>query len=115
MSANVRTLRAEPEFDRIDDEVVALIKGMLARGDRQSDIAACFYINGGRVSEINTGQHHAEVKAAPENSLPPPGPYPSPFELWKAKRELWRGRVALESARESIDEAIASIRKAEQR
>jgi hypothetical protein len=30
-----------------------LIKGMLARGDDRSDIAACFLINSGRVAEIH--------------------------------------------------------------
>lgn len=53
----------------------ALIKGMLARGDRQSDIAAYFGVNGGRVSEINTGLRFAEVKCARANVLPPAGPY----------------------------------------
>ena len=40
-------------LDRAD---AALIKGMLARGDKQSDIAAFFGTNGGRVAEIDTGQ-----------------------------------------------------------
>jgi hypothetical protein len=54
---------------------VRIVKGMLLRGDRQSDIAALFGINSGRVSEINTGKRFAEVAAAPSGELPPPGPY----------------------------------------
>lgn len=53
----------------------ALIKGMLARGDRQSDIAAYFAVNGGRVSEINTGLRFAEVEPVEGEALPPAGPY----------------------------------------
>jgi len=53
----------------------SLIKGMLARGDRQSDIAAWFQTNGGRICEINKGYRHPKVKAAPPHVLPPAGPY----------------------------------------
>jgi hypothetical protein len=38
----------------------ALVKGMLARGDRQHDIAAWFGVNGGRIAEISTGQKFRE-------------------------------------------------------
>ena len=85
---SIRNERADAEPDRLDAEIAALIKGMLKRGDRQSDIAACFLINGGRISEINTGQRFPDVPAATE--LPPHGPYPSPFDLWKAKQEMWQ-------------------------
>jgi len=88
---------------------------MLARHDKQSDIAACFRINSGRVAEINTGQRFEHVKAAPLDKLPPAGPYPSPFELWKSKQEIWRARVALEAAAESIQAAMVAVHKAEQR
>ena len=58
------------------DEVDARIaKGMLERGDRQSDIAAYFGVNGGRIAEIASGETFASVSAAPANELPPPGPY----------------------------------------
>jgi hypothetical protein len=111
----IRTARAEAAFDRLDAEIAALIKGMLARGDKQSDIAACFLINGGRVSEINTGERFPEVAAAPLEALPPPGPYPSPFELWKAGRGMWRARVALEEAEDAMRGALVAVRKAEQK
>jgi len=39
---------------------------MLSAGLRQSDIAALFGVNGGRISEINTGKRFAEVTPAPD-------------------------------------------------
>lgn len=53
---------------------VAVIKGMLARGDRQHDVAAFFGVNGGRIAEIATGQKYGWVKPALSADLPPPGP-----------------------------------------
>ena len=102
--------------DRLDDDMAAFIKAMLARGDKQSDIAAFFRINGGRISEINTGQRFQSVAPAAAADLPPPADQsPSPFEMWRMGRELWRVRVALESARDSVLEAEAAVHKAEQR
>lgn len=109
---SIRTERAEPEHGRLDDDVVALVKGMLARGDRQSDIAACFLINSGRIAEINTGARSPNVKAAPLDALPPAGPYTSPFDMWKSKQELWRSRLALEEVEAAIQRGIAAVRKA---
>jgi hypothetical protein len=52
----------------------AIVKGMLARGDRQSWIAAYFGgINQGRIAEISTGQRFPEVSAADPSKLPEPG------------------------------------------
>ena len=115
MSGIIRTERAESDLDRLDREIAALVKGMLKRGDKQSDIAACFLINGGRISEINTGQRFEYIIPASEDELPPPAPYPSPFELWKAHRETWRARIALEKALGLIQEAMVAVHKVEQR
>jgi hypothetical protein len=52
----------------------AIIKGMLARGDAQHDIAAYFGSNSGRICETNTGRRFRRVAAAPADRLPPPGP-----------------------------------------
>lgn len=112
---NIRIERAEADLDRLDREIAALVKGMLKRGDKQSDIAACFLINGGRISEINTGQRFADIAPASEDELPPRGPYPSPFDLWKANREIWRVRVALQTATEALQEALVAVHKVEQR
>ena len=59
----------------LSSQQAALIKGMLARGDRQSDIAAYFSCNQGRVAEISTGAKFAEVIPASADQLPPRGPY----------------------------------------
>lgn len=53
----------------------SLIKGMLIRKDKQSDIAAYFGVNGGRISEINTGKTFFSAPVSPAEFLPPPGPY----------------------------------------
>ena len=103
---SIRDIRADANGDPLDEDTAALIKGMLLRGDRQSDIAACFLTNGGRVSEINTGQRFQHVKAAKE--LPPPGPYLSPFQLWKAKRGLSRLQQALAEAEDALN-AVGNI------
>jgi hypothetical protein len=58
----------------LDDPDIALIKGMLERGDRQSDIAAWFGVNAGRIAEISTGQRGADVPLG-RARLPPRGPY----------------------------------------
>jgi hypothetical protein len=47
---------------------------MIARGDRQHDIAAYFAVNGGRIGETSTGENFAAVPAATTN-LPPSAPY----------------------------------------
>ena len=112
---NIRLERAEADLDRLDPEIAALVKGMLKRGDKQSDIAACFLINSGRVSEINTEQRFEDIAPAPESELPPPAPYPSPFDLWRANRETWRARIALEKALDLIQEAMVAVHKVEQR
>jgi hypothetical protein len=48
---------------------------MLARGDRQHDIAARFGVNGGRIGEISTGAKFSVVKLADPADLPPKGSY----------------------------------------
>ncbi|UPH70472.1 hypothetical protein LGT41_0011810 [Abyssibius alkaniclasticus] len=53
-----------------------IVKGMLARGDKQHDIAAYFGENGGRVAEVSTGDcAYPNAPCAPAEKLPPPGPY----------------------------------------
>jgi hypothetical protein len=56
------------------EQDAAIIKGMLARGDHQHDIAAHFGTNSGRICETNTGRRFHRVAAAPPNLLPPSGP-----------------------------------------
>jgi hypothetical protein len=48
----------------------SIIKGMLARGDKQHDIAAFYGENGGRIAEISGGKKFADVKPAAADQLP---------------------------------------------
>lgn len=59
----------------LDEDDAKIAKGMLARGDRQSDIAAYFGVNGGRIAELATGGTFWWTQPAPAASLPPAGPY----------------------------------------
>lgn len=53
----------------------SIVKGMLARGDKQQDIAAFFGTNPGRVNDVKKGRKFLDVEIAPPHVLPPPGPY----------------------------------------
>ena len=60
---------------KIGEAEAGVVKAMLARGDKQHDIASWFGVNGGRVAEIATGQKFANVPACKYDNLPPQGPY----------------------------------------
>jgi hypothetical protein len=92
----------------LNDHEVGIVKGMLARGDRQHDIAAYFGVNSARVAEVLKGQRGEGVMLAPTNTLPPPGPY-------LAGRSALRARDTLMALRDLIDEAIKDIDLYEQR
>lgn len=51
-----------------------IIMGMVARGDRDHDIAAWFGVNQGRVAEVKDGSKFGNVAAATGQQLPPKGP-----------------------------------------
>lgn len=68
-------MRAPSAGIRLTSADASIVKGMLARGDRQSDIASYFGVNGGRIAEVSIGKKFGGVAMAPQNSLPPPGPY----------------------------------------
>lgn len=68
-------MRAPSAGISLNSADASIVKGMLAREDRQSDIASYFGVNGGRIAEISTGARFASAPVAPANSLPPPGPY----------------------------------------
>lgn len=86
----------------LNDQEIAIVKGMLLRGDRQHDIAAYFGENGGRIGEINTGKRGEGVAAAPAHTLPPAGPY-------LAGRSALRARDTLVALRDLVDQAIVDI------
>jgi hypothetical protein len=51
----------------------AIIMGMLARGDKNQDVAAWFGENPARVVEVEKGETFGIVPAAAANELPPKG------------------------------------------
>ena len=90
--------RAPASGIHLNESDAALVKGMLARGDRQHDIAAWFGVNGGRIAEVANGTAFADVPRAPMSELPSPGPYPSGRAASEALFALGAARAALASA-----------------
>lgn len=81
----------------------AVAKGMLARGDRQHDIAAWFGVNGGRIAELASGKLFWWVRPAPiDGKLPPPGPYPCGREATAALAALAVAEAAVDAARRAV-------------
>lgn len=95
--------RAPSSGISLTDADAAIVKGMLARGDRQHDVAAWFGVNGGRVAEIATGKAYWWVEASPvDGALPPPGPYPCGRAASVALEALAGVEAALEAARREV-------------
>jgi hypothetical protein len=92
--------REDKRAARIED--VPAIKGMLIRGDVQSDIAAFFGTNGGRICEINRGNKHRDIKPLPQDRLPPPGPY-------LAARWSYEARDTLVAMRDLISDVLTKF------
>jgi len=105
-----------------------VVKGMLARGDRQHDIASYFGVNGGRIAEIANGTNiYPNAQPAPEADLPPQGPYLTKFavqsvidtlnealaalDLADAETELADVKAALILARETIQQKIDALQE----
>lgn len=97
-------LRAEPSGISLTEADASLVKGMLARGDRQHDIASWFGVNPGRVNGVASGSHFPNVPVAPEAELPPIGPYLSGRD---AQTAIW----ALEEAQKTIATALDLIKE----
>jgi hypothetical protein len=96
--------RANPSGIRLTERDAAIVKAMLARGDRQHDIAAWFGVNGGRVGEIAGGIAYRSVQPEAGANLPPPGPYPT-------GRDATLALQALVAARDAINSAEAIVRQ----
>lgn len=96
--------RANPSGIHLNENDAAVVKGMIARGDRQHDIAAWFGVNGGRIAEIATGRKFRGVMPEQFANLPPPGPYP-------AGREVAIVLQALTHAKEAILSAEVAVRR----
>jgi hypothetical protein len=94
--------RARSSGITLTEEDARIAKGMLERGDRQHDIAAWFGVNGGRIAEISTGKAFNWVEPAPEDKLPPPGPYPNAKRLMEAQQALDDALNALVAAEATV-------------
>lgn len=93
--------RAKTSGVRLTEYDAALVKGMLARGDRQHDVAAWFGVNGGRIAEVATGATFGWVHQA-EEGLPPQGPYPTGKQAAEAQAALDQALNALALAKIKI-------------
>lgn len=94
--------RATPSGIQLTDRDAAIVKGMLARGDRQHDIAAWFGVNGGRIAEIATGRKFRSAAAVDRSNLPPTGPYPTGRDATIALQALVAAKAAITSAEEVV-------------
>jgi hypothetical protein len=101
---------------------------MLARGDRQHDIASYFGVNGGRIGEIASGDNaYPNAQPSPDAELPPPGPYMTKYavqsvidtltealaalDLADAETELADVKVALLLARNTIEQKLNALQE----
>ena len=88
----------------------SIVLGMVARGDRDHDIAAWFGVNQGRVAEVKAGEF-GSLAAAPRNELPPKGP---PGLKGRRLREaatkmveqIGAGTADLSTVKKSLEEAL---------
>jgi hypothetical protein len=93
-----------------DFKETAIVLGMLARGDKQHDIAAYFGVNGGRVAEVATGKGDwPSAIAAPMNKLPPPGPYVGAKTAFEIKTAIDEAISLISSAGDKSDESALAI------
>lgn len=91
-------MRAANSGIRLTSRDAAVAKAMIARGDRQHDIAAWFGVNGGRIGEIASGQKFRAVPPEAIANLPPPGPYPTGREATIVLEALAQAQSALAKA-----------------
>jgi hypothetical protein len=90
-------------------EDAARIKGMLRRGDVQSDIAQYHSCNQGRVVEIRQRKTHRDVLPMAPELLPPPGPYAVVTRL-SHERGVIAERV-VSDLRRDLREIVAKIER----
>lgn len=92
---------------RLTEADAAIVKGMLLRGDRQSDIASCFGVNQGEIAKIKNGSKHPRIVASPLSELPAPGPYKPVRDYLAYAGELERVRSLLVGILADIDQRLA--------
>ncbi len=96
--------------EELTENDAKIVKGMIARGDKNETIAAYFGVNQRAVSNIRSNKKFTDTQSAPLLELPPPGPYGvDPIyirfyrtmskvnQLWE-NRELGKAKALLEAA-----------------
>jgi hypothetical protein len=94
--------RAPASGISLSDREAAIVKGMLARGDRAHDVASWFGVNSGKIAEIATGGRFANVPASPAEELPPPGPYVPLCDAARIQQAIDAAQAALDMARDVL-------------
>lgn len=91
-----------------------IIFGMVARDDRDHDIAAWFGVNQGRIAEVKDGSKFGTVAAAHTSQLPPSGPPGIKGRRLRAAADkisqalAAKGPSGLKEAQELLQRAIAA-------
>lgn len=93
----------------ITAEQAAIVKGLLARGEKQHDIAAFFGENGGRIAEIAKGKRHPDVKPAAKRDLPAHGTLAGSHVIHMARQAIRRARLCLDSGDAYLDDCEREI------
>jgi len=86
----------------LNEEQAAIVKGLLARGEKQHDVAAFFGVNAGRVAEVAKGYKFAEVAPAAKRDLPTPAVISLGYASHVVLQALSIIEIAVRSARERI-------------
>lgn len=87
-----------------------IVKGMLARGDKQHDIASYFGVNSGRIAEVATGDcDYPNAAAADVDKLPPPGPYVGAKTVFEVREILSEAIDLIREAGSEHDESVIAI------
>ncbi len=91
----------------------SIVLGMVARDDREHDIAAWFGVNQGRIAEVKQGSH-GSLPMASTHELPPKGP---PGPKGRILRAAVRKALTLleEKGAEGADEARGILAEASKR
>lgn len=92
----------------LTEQQAAMVKGLLARGEKQHDIAAFFGVNGGRIAEVAKGKRFPDVKPSAKKDLPTPAQLTGTFAVHQARQAILRAKLGLEAALSFLDEQEAS-------
>lgn len=91
----------------------SIVLGMVARDDREHDIAAWFGVNQGRIAEVKAGSH-GSIPAVSAQDLPPKGPPGPKGRRLRASVERALGILAAQGEA-GLAEAINTLQTAKNR